>query len=561
MPHPVTQEELKQVVDNLNSNIVGTANAISQNLVGTANNLQENQNGLENQIINVTKKFPNLGIFSYGDFSSLINGPWQVYKMPAPGYPKNVSYRYISKNGDKLLCWGPFPSVLSALSTNELENKEGLITSLSFYNNGGPLCGSKINSTDDSSLYYQSFNSSPFVYASEEFPFIANLSEVEFIFDNEGGGNGSETFTESITVTSCTNKHTNKAYTITELKAAFGDDAKYIDPFSAFKGTLVNTFSITQDDMDNIPGNYTPPPPSVYATKLYLGDNAPDKNSVLPATIMNPVDQNYLSFLKPYRTGNEYNPISPEKGLTDFDNHKILGGSYVIPYSENCPGTITLQTCLHDIVPWSKTGLLADGINNEGTAPVPDNRKILSNPYVQQYFQYALAPMFYWEHYFGMDLTKSTNAATHGLIYKGDGSLTPTPAFVEQAKNNPEWASLKDQIWKGNTSYQNLWNTTWQLVNSTRDAFNAAAYGFDPTRGELQDYFNINWVNHGVAVAELFEIPLTDILINDSIYGLDLTNLSLLQAHITNNFTIIYFGGENLGYYATYNEVEKIVKS
>lgn len=508
----------------------------------------------------------NLGMFSEGDLPSLIKGPWQVYKMPAPSYPGGYSYRYISQNDEKLLCWGLLPHLISSLSINDIENKQGLLNALSTYNNGGPISGNRIESTDDTSLYYGNYNSSPFVYADEGLPFIANVSEFKLALDNED--NGSETFTEYIIIKSCTYKETNKALTISELQGIFGPDAKYLDMFPTFKGTLVNTFSITQDDLNNIPGTYTPLPPSMYAynlyaVKSYLGDytSNKDKNSVLPATIMNPVDQDYLSFLLPYRTGNEYIPLNPDQGLSNFDNPKILGGSYVIPYSENCPGTVSLQTCLYGIVPWSKTGLIADGINIEGIKPVPDNKKILSNPYVQQYFQYALAPMFYWEHYFGMDLTKSKNAATHGLTYLNDGQLRPTNAFVEQAKSNPNWASLKEQIWKGNTSLQNLWNTTWQLVNSTRDAFNAAAYGFDPTKGELQDYFNVNWVNHGVVVADLFQIDINEIVINDTVYGLGNTTLSALQGHINLNYASVYFGGPTLGYFATYNEVEKIVNS
>lgn len=504
----------------------------------------------------------NLGIFSEGDLPSLIKGPWQVFKQDTP---LGAQYRYISKNSEKLLCWAVFPHVGQQLSQDQLESSYGLIANLSKTLNG-PLCGSIINSTDNTSLYYANFNAYPTLYAPEEFPFTASLSEVEFVFENEGEGNGSETFEEKAVVKTCIYKDTNKALTTAELQGFFGPNAKYLDIFSAFKGILVKTFSITQDEIDSLYGQFTQIPPSIYASNLYavksyLGDSTTnkDKNSVLPATIMNPVDQDYLSFLLPYRTGNEYNPISPLKGLSDFDNPKILGGSYVIPYSENCPGTVTLQTCLYGIVPWSKTGLIADGINIEGTTPVPDNKKILSNPYVQQYFQYALAPMFYWEHYFGMDLTKSKNASIHGLTYLGDGQLRPTSDFVEQAASNPNWASLKDQIWKGNTSpKKNLWNTTWQLVNSTRDAFNAAAYGFDPTKGELQDYFNINWVNHGVVVADLFKINPDDIVINDYVYGLGNTTLTLLQARI-NQFAAVYFGGPTLGYFATYNEVEKIV--
>ena len=52
MSAPVTQEELNQVVNNLNSNIINTGNNLNSNIINTENNLQNNQNSLTIQIDN-----------------------------------------------------------------------------------------------------------------------------------------------------------------------------------------------------------------------------------------------------------------------------------------------------------------------------------------------------------------------------------------------------------------------------------------------------------------------------------------------------------------------------
>lgn len=239
MSRPVTQEELKQVVDNLNSNIVGTANAISQNLVGTANNLQENQNGLQNQIINVTEKFPNLGIYSEGDLPSLIKGPWQVYKMETQQGP--AYYRYISRNDDVCLCVPLLPNVQNGLSEDDIEGKKGLILSITG-KDGGHLCSTK---TDQNS-YYGNYNANPFVYETENFPFRLTLPEVQFIFTKT-------TFTESSTISKCvwtSGQNVGKPATAAELLQYVG--AQYFKASPIFVGTTVATFKITQDDIDTI---------------------------------------------------------------------------------------------------------------------------------------------------------------------------------------------------------------------------------------------------------------------------------------------------------------------
>ena len=65
MSESVTRDELNTLVNNLNSNIVGTGNNITNNLTGTAINLQANQDALQEQILDLQKKNVLLGTFYY----------------------------------------------------------------------------------------------------------------------------------------------------------------------------------------------------------------------------------------------------------------------------------------------------------------------------------------------------------------------------------------------------------------------------------------------------------------------------------------------------------------
>ena len=76
-PEYVQQQQLNSVVNNINSNIIGTGNNINSNIIRTGNNLQNNQDELQKQISKLNQivdnllivKEPKLYFTAYYDYS------------------------------------------------------------------------------------------------------------------------------------------------------------------------------------------------------------------------------------------------------------------------------------------------------------------------------------------------------------------------------------------------------------------------------------------------------------------------------------------------------------
>jgi hypothetical protein len=208
-------------------------------------------------------------------------------------------------------------------------------------------------------------------------------------------------------------------------------------------------------------------------------------------------DEKYLNKLKLFRTGNEWIVLDQVKGLKAFDS--LLQDTYVIPFSENCPGTVALQTCLYNGNTEVPT-ILWPGNFLYPNSPQPDNQAILSNKDFQSYCINALAPMFYWEDIFGIDLTKVKNQEDYLATYVGNGTLRPNEDAIAAAAKLPSYATIRSQLYTSPTN--NIFVKTWKQALLTKSGIETVAHQFGPIAG-LQDFFNVNWVNHGVVVADL----------------------------------------------------------
>ena len=90
MYETVTRDELNTVVNNLNSNILGTGNNITSNLIVTANNLQANQDALQEQILDLQKKNKEPIIITYNYDFFYVNNSIIENNFPIPNPPPPV---------------------------------------------------------------------------------------------------------------------------------------------------------------------------------------------------------------------------------------------------------------------------------------------------------------------------------------------------------------------------------------------------------------------------------------------------------------------------------------
>jgi hypothetical protein len=440
----------------------------------------------------VKQEFNDLGMFSYGDYSPRVLGVWYLYedlRGPAP------QYRWISKNENKLLCYGPLQSeFLSVLTTEQMISVEGLITNIQHIVNAPPLTGSLISTEKYSSKYYANYTNHNFAYDVPTYPFRAYLNEVVFDFNNLGTEN--ETFTESINIRTCKSQNsspqdnpviTNNTLTTSELQPFFGPDAEYFKLFSVFKGTLKNKINVTQDHISDIAGKYQANLPLLPWTKM----NTPS------------VIHDYNQYLSPYRLGSV--AATAEFGGVPID--KIMAGSYVNSFSENCPADSYLTTIFYGLVTPPDTF---------ATAPI-NVQELLSSEGYQRIIAFVMNPLYGTEINLGLSIIHGT-FASYASMYKA-GTVTPNADTIAAAKTFPNYEKIRKDWF--NTTRDNKFSDIWNILQESKENINEASTNIGP-KVKTSDWYEFLWAVHSEAVIMLLGLAPKEIYIegNTTFYEL-----------------------------------------